>query len=148
MVKNPLQHRRPRFNPWVRKIPWRREWLPIPVFLHGECHEQRSLVGYSPWVCIELDTTEWLTYTHRILELLFLLVLFLKRYFIISLHSETVTVLFGYSYDNLRSGKVLVIVWTKLLTSLNYLCPLHSCFPAQSWIPIIGFVNLRFCLYP
>jgi len=38
-----------KFNTWVRKIPWRREWLPIPVFLPGEFHGQRSLVGYSPW---------------------------------------------------------------------------------------------------
>jgi len=33
---------------WVGKIPWRREWLPIPVFLPGEFHGQRSLAGYSP----------------------------------------------------------------------------------------------------
>ena len=33
---------------WVRNIPWRREWLPTPVFLPGESHGQRSLVGYSP----------------------------------------------------------------------------------------------------
>ena len=33
-----LQCRRPRFDPWVRKIPWRREWLPAPVFLPGEFH--------------------------------------------------------------------------------------------------------------
>ena len=32
-----------------RKIPWRREWLLTPVFLPGESHGQRSLVGYSPW---------------------------------------------------------------------------------------------------
>ena len=31
---------------WVRKIPWRMEWLPDPVFLPGEFHAQRSLVGY------------------------------------------------------------------------------------------------------
>ena len=37
------------FNYWVGKIPWRRAWLPTPVFLPGESHEQRSLVGYSPW---------------------------------------------------------------------------------------------------
>ena len=37
------------FDPWVGKIPWRREWLPTPVFLPGEFHGQRSLVGYSPW---------------------------------------------------------------------------------------------------
>ena len=35
------------FNPWVRKIPWRRQWLPTPVFLPGESHGQRSLAGYS-----------------------------------------------------------------------------------------------------
>jgi len=35
------------FYPWVRKIPWRRAWQPTPVFLPGESHGQRSLVGYS-----------------------------------------------------------------------------------------------------
>ena len=40
---------RPEFDCWVRKIPWRREWLPTPVFLPWEFHGQRSLVGYSPW---------------------------------------------------------------------------------------------------
>ena len=43
------------------KAPWRREWLLIPEFLPGEVHEQRRLVGYSPWGHKELDTTEWLT---------------------------------------------------------------------------------------
>ena len=45
----------------VRKIPWRREWLPTPVFLPGEFHRQRSLVGYSPRGHKESDTTERLT---------------------------------------------------------------------------------------
>ena len=49
------------FDPWVRKIPCRRAWQPTPVFLPGECHGQRSLVGYSPWDSKESDTTEWLT---------------------------------------------------------------------------------------
>ena len=40
---------RPGFNPWVGKIPWRIEWLPVPVFLPGESHGQKSLAGYSPW---------------------------------------------------------------------------------------------------
>ena len=35
------------FDPWVKKIPWRRERLPTPIFFPGEFHEQRSLVGYS-----------------------------------------------------------------------------------------------------
>ena len=38
-------HRRPGFNPWVEKIPGRKEWLPTPVFLPGEFHGQRSLMG-------------------------------------------------------------------------------------------------------
>ena len=42
MVKN-LQCKRPEFNPWVGKIPWRREWRPTPVFSPGESHGQSSL---------------------------------------------------------------------------------------------------------
>ena len=34
------------FNPWVGKIPWRRKWQAIPVFLPGAPHGQRSLAGY------------------------------------------------------------------------------------------------------
>ena len=44
--------------PGVRKIPWRRAWQPIPVFLPGEFHGQRSLAGYSPWGHKESDLTE------------------------------------------------------------------------------------------
>ena len=40
--------KRCRFNPWVKKIPWRRAWQPTPVFLPREFHGQRSLAGYSP----------------------------------------------------------------------------------------------------
>ena len=46
------------FYPWVGKIPWRREWLPSPVFLLGKPHGQRNLVGYSPCSCKDLDTAE------------------------------------------------------------------------------------------
>ena len=35
------------FDPWVRKVPWRRKWQPIPLLLPRESHEQRNLVGYS-----------------------------------------------------------------------------------------------------
>ena len=45
-------------DPWVRKIPWRREWQPTPVFLPGEFHGQKSLEGYSPWGHKELDMTK------------------------------------------------------------------------------------------
>ena len=56
-----LKCRRPGFNPWVRKIPWRSEWLPTPVFLPGKSCGQRSLAGYRPRSHKELDTTERLS---------------------------------------------------------------------------------------
>ena len=56
-----LQSRGPEFDPGVRKIHWRREWLCTPVFLPGEFHGQRSLAGYRPWHRKESDTTERLT---------------------------------------------------------------------------------------
>ena len=59
-----LQCRRPRFDPWVGKIPWRREWLPTPVFSPGEFHGQNSVMGYSPWGCKEPYMTEQLTLPH------------------------------------------------------------------------------------
>jgi len=50
--------RRCGFNPWVRKMPWRREWQPTPVFLPGKFHGQKSLAGYSPCSHRESDMTE------------------------------------------------------------------------------------------
>ena len=42
---------------FLAKQPRKRAWQPTPVFLPGESHGQRSLVGYSPWGCKELDMT-------------------------------------------------------------------------------------------
>ena len=52
--------RRRGFDPWVRKIPWKRTRQPTPVFLLGKFHRQRSLVGNSPWGHKESDMTEQL----------------------------------------------------------------------------------------
>ena len=52
--------RRCKFDPWIRKIPWRRKWQPTAVLLPGESHGQRSLGGYSPWGHKESDITQWL----------------------------------------------------------------------------------------
>ena len=49
------RHKRDVFDPWVRKIPWRRAWQLTPVFLLRESHGQRSLAGYSTWGGKELD---------------------------------------------------------------------------------------------
>ena len=61
-----LQHGRPGFDSWVGKILWRREWLSTPVFLPGESHRQRSLVGYSLPGLNQLDRTERLTLWNNI----------------------------------------------------------------------------------
>ena len=60
-VKNFPAMQKAWFNPQVGKIPWRRIWQPSPVFLPGEAHGERSLVGYSPWDCKDLDVTEQVT---------------------------------------------------------------------------------------
>ena len=57
-VENLPVMRRPRFSPWIGKIPWRRECLPNPVFFPGESHGQRSLADCSPWGLKESDTIE------------------------------------------------------------------------------------------
>ena len=60
------------FYPRVGKIPWRKKWQPTPVFLPGKSHDQRSLVGCSPWGHKESDTIkdmhtwhcrQWLLFT-------------------------------------------------------------------------------------
>ena len=60
MVKNFLQCGRPGFDPWVRKIPWRRERLPTPVFWPGEFHEL-----YNAWDHKESEMTEQLSLSWR-----------------------------------------------------------------------------------
>ena len=57
------QCRRHRFDLWVRMIPWRREWLPTPVFLPGKFYGQRSLESHSPWDRKESDKAGY-THTH------------------------------------------------------------------------------------
>ena len=49
------------FDPWVRKIHWRRKWQAIPVFLPRKSHGQRVPEGYSLWAHKESDMTEWLS---------------------------------------------------------------------------------------
>ena len=57
-VKRLSAIRKPGFDPWVEKIPWRRKWQTTPVFLPGESRDRRSLGGYIAWGCKESDTTE------------------------------------------------------------------------------------------
>ena len=65
MVKNLPAMQKTQVRSLGQKIPWRKEWHPIPVFLTGESYEQRSLVSYSPWGLKESDFTEQLTLSLR-----------------------------------------------------------------------------------
>ena len=53
------QCQRPGFDPWLRKIPWKKEWLPTPIFWPGEFQRLKIVHGSK-----ELDTTEPLSLTH------------------------------------------------------------------------------------
>ena len=69
------RRRRHGFDPWVRKIPWKRAWQPTPVFLPRKCLGQRNPAGYSPWGHSELDMTERLTHTHAVTRALWVLLI-------------------------------------------------------------------------
>ena len=105
--------RRPGFNPWVGKTPWRRTQQPTPVFLPGESHGQRSLVGCSPWGRKELDT-ERLT---------------------LCLSSGQDSVLLLHSLCPVLDGgtKILKAIWPKKETE----------FPLQLSEKMLGFSSMR-----
>ena len=69
MVKNPPANagdiKDAGFDPWVGEIPWRRGWKLTLVFLPGESQGQRSLAGYSPLGCKELDMMKVTEYAHH-----------------------------------------------------------------------------------
>ena len=55
---------RHRFDPWVRKIAWRRKWQPTPIFLPREFHGQMSLAGCRAWGLKESGAAEGIS-THE-----------------------------------------------------------------------------------
>ena len=100
MVKRlPTMWERPGFDPWVRKIPWRRKWQPTPVFLPGKSHGPRSLAGYSLWGHKELDMTE---HTHK---------LFFNFYFYLFIWLCWVLVV-AHRIFNLHCGMQDLVLWS------------------------------------
>ena len=59
---------KPGLDTYVAKIPWSIKWQPTLVFLPGEFHGERRLVGYNSWSCKEMDMTEQLTH-NRVMRL-------------------------------------------------------------------------------
>ena len=103
-----LQCRRPGFDPWVGKIPWRREWLLTAVFLPRESHGQRSRVGYSHWGRKESGTTEQLTLSFSLHQVITLWK-----------HLDDYTSLHHFSQNHfLKVSTILLMMKCKLRTSL------------------------------
>ena len=63
------RHTRCGFDPWVRKIPWRRKWQPTPIFLPEQSHGLSTLASYSPWDLSRTQLSDWACTTHRVLTL-------------------------------------------------------------------------------
>ena len=106
MVKNPPAMQRPGFDPWVGKIPWRREWLPTPVFWPGEFHEL-----YSSWGHKESDTTERLSlFSYLVFPVAFLyfFALFIEEGLLISpCCSLELCILLGIYFSSLCFSQVM-----------------------------------------
>jgi len=85
--------------------PWRREWLPTPVFFPGESHGLRRLTGYTPWSCKESDMTELLTQHWEVIPLVDAFFIFLcaecKLHVLLShyLFTPPPKDIFNYLYD-------------------------------------------------
>ena len=58
MVKNLPEMQKTEVRSLDQEDPQRREWIPTPLFLSGESHGKRGVVGYSPWYRKESNTTE------------------------------------------------------------------------------------------
>ena len=67
LVAQKVKHLPAMRETWVQSLgredPLAKKWQPTPLLLPGESHGWRSLVGYSPWGCKELDMTERLPFT-------------------------------------------------------------------------------------
>ena len=120
------QCRRPGFNPWVGKFPWRRDWLPTPIFLPGEFHGQRSLVGYSPWCCKESDTAERLTLWTYITILLIIFWLFCDSFILFLLLLSNIVWISRNIITNRKQLKIYVNTVFNSLTCVHVV-PENDC---------------------
>ena len=117
------QCRRQEFNPWVGKIPWRREWQPTPVFLPGKSHGQGSLAGSSPWGHKDSDTTERIRREQRFLSPWTSLMIWT------SVFSRSLPVLLMISYFRKQRGADILEMMLRKL----YLSPVHMCCQTRIW---------------
>ena len=132
-IRNLSAMQRLRFDSWVRKIPWRRKWLHTSVFLPGEFHGQRSLAGYSPWGCKELEMTERLTdarhtYMHTYIYI------HMHTYMHIHMHTHI------YTYTHIHTCTYMCI--------LTYTCiHAYTCILTYTCIHTHAYTHIQTCTY-
>ena len=96
---------------------WRRKWHPTPVFLPGKSHGRRSLVGYSPWGCKELDTTERLHFHSRSLTggAVFFKMKTNHLLHTFPTHESSIIASVLQISENLAQIKIIILFWTLYL---------------------------------
>ena len=138
--------RRPRFDPSVGKIPWRREWLPIPVLLPGEFHRQWSLVSYSPQGHKESNTTETNTLTFTLMPCLNCSLVYLERSHLFCLQSGSL-LLWSYSSQRLSagiSGRIESVLVKMQIRTLHFK---PSVFLQHLYFSTRGLIIVKYSIY-
>ena len=129
------RYRRPGFNPWVGKIPWKRKWQPTRVFLPGKFHGQRNPAGYGLGHKGS-DTTELQTHTHTMYNLHLLNRVYLK-YNLTSFDTGV----------NLWDYHIVLIVTVSVMVYLPHLFYSLLAFPtftSNHWFTFLKIYNLHF----
>ena len=131
------------FIPWVRKIPWGRKWQPTPVFLPGKSHEQKKLVGYSPWGWKESDTTERLHFHFHFLSF------FISK--LLTLHSKECNDLDLVAFADLPWNKDTVLLFCAVKYINTQALVEDACVWQSSWTNLHdwtckrNFASLKVC---
>ena len=122
------------------KIPWRRDWLPTPIFVPEKPHGQRNLVCYSPWGIKELDMTDQLStetstqkYTHIYVYLYVRILLLFNSVILFTLQDLCIpfaSVILFFSFTAFCEPIIIIkqnSSSSTTITSVN-IFPLRSCF--------------------
>ena len=112
---------------WVRKIPWRRKWQPIPICLLRQSHGQRSLAGYRLQSMGSQSLTQLSTHIHYHLYCITLYVLFFMNYYFLLLLISISTFLFKVGHSLVLCIYLIHIYLTVVDTYL------FDCGGSQLW---------------
>ena len=122
------QCRRFKFDPWVRKIPWKRKCPPIPAFLSGKFHGQRNLAGYSPWG--HRVRHDWLS-THMHAHILTL--------YLVIFENSLILVAFFYIQISWECAQFYTIIW--LYNKCSFISLIFILFLSFSYLIIITKIS-------